>query len=153
MGIGVGASLAIAGALMQALTRNPLADPGLLGVNSGASLAVVFAIWVLGITSIERARLVRVRRGRHRRGGVYMLGSLGRGGATPVRLALAGAAIHALLFALIGAVLIMSQRDARHLPLLDRRLARGRATRSALIELAAVPRRRRSCSRHSPRSR
>src|ERR687893_2497015 len=50
LGIAVGVSLGLAGALMQALTRNPLADPGLLGVNAGAAAAVVIAIGLLGIT-------------------------------------------------------------------------------------------------------
>ena len=49
LGIAVGASLGVAGALMQALTRNPLADPGLLGVNAGASAAVVIAVGLLGM--------------------------------------------------------------------------------------------------------
>jgi iron complex transport system permease protein len=105
----VGASLSVAGALMQAITRNPLADPGLLGVNSGASLAVVISIWVLGITMLGSlvwfafagAGVVSVA--------VYLLGSLGRGGATPVRLALAGAAINALLLAIVGAILLTSR--------------------------------------------
>ncbi|HWA19850.1 MAG TPA: iron ABC transporter permease, partial [Devosia sp.] len=105
----VGVSLAVAGTLMQAITRNPLADPGLLGVNSGASLAVVLAIWVLHITMLSTlvwyafagAGLIAVL--------VYALGSLGRGGATPVRLALAGAAINSLLLALVSAVLLLNQ--------------------------------------------
>src|SRR5690349_16388768 len=51
LGLGVGAALGLAGALMQALTRNPLAEPGLLGVNLGASSGVVVAIAFLGLTS------------------------------------------------------------------------------------------------------
>ena len=62
----VGVALGLAGALMQALTRNPLADPGLLGVNAGASAAVVTAIGFLGITALDRLRLVRLRRRRDR---------------------------------------------------------------------------------------
>jgi iron complex transport system permease protein len=50
VGLAVGISLGLAGALMQALTRNPLADPGLLGVEAGASAAVVIAIGWLGLT-------------------------------------------------------------------------------------------------------
>jgi iron complex transport system permease protein len=109
VGIAVGLSLAVAGGLMQAITRNPLADPGLLGVNSGASLAVVIGIWVLHITALGTlvwfafvgAGIVAIA--------VYALGSLGRGGATPVRLTLAGAAIHALLLSLVSAVLLLSK--------------------------------------------
>ncbi len=105
----VGASLGTAGALMQGVTRNPLADPGLLGVNAGASFAVVLAIWTFGISSVGGlvwfafigAALASVT--------VYVLGSAGRGGATPVRLALAGAALAALLFALTRAVTLLDQ--------------------------------------------
>ena len=101
LGIAVGASLGLAGALMQALTRNPLADPGLLGVTAGASAAVVIAIGLLGIAGSAAyvwfaflgAALASVA--------VYTIGSAGRGGATPVRLALAGTALSAALTALI----------------------------------------------------
>lgn len=110
IGIAVGAALGISGVLMQAITRNPLADPGLLGVNAGASFAVVMAIWLLGITAISGliwfafigAGFVSIL--------VYLLGSMGRGGATPVRLALAGAALSALLLSLISAILITNQQ-------------------------------------------
>jgi iron complex transport system permease protein len=94
---------------MQAITRNPLADPGLLGVNSGASLAVVIAIWVLHITTMNVLVWVALLGAGIVSVVVYALGSLGRGGATPVRLALAGAAINALLGSLISAVLLISQ--------------------------------------------
>ena len=108
VGIAVGLALSVAGALMQAVTRNPLADPGLLGVNSGASFAVVLAIWALHIKTLGAlvwfafagAGMIAVV--------VYMLGSLGRGGATPVRLALAGSALNALLLALVSTVLLLS---------------------------------------------
>ncbi|MBL1420692.1 MAG: iron chelate uptake ABC transporter family permease subunit [Alphaproteobacteria bacterium] len=110
IGIVVGASLAVSGVLMQAITRNPLADPGLLGVNAGASFAVILAIWLLGISSIVDlvwfsffgAGSVSIL--------VYMLGSMGRGAATPVRLALAGAALSALLYALINSILLTNQK-------------------------------------------
>lgn len=108
-GVLVGAALGVAGALMQGVTRNPLADPGLLGVNAGAAFAVVLAIWGLGLSSISSlvwfafigAAIASVV--------VYALGSMGRGGATPVRLALAGAALSALLAALTGAVTLLDQ--------------------------------------------
>ncbi len=109
VGVLVGAALGMAGALMQAITRNPLADPGLLGVNAGASLAVVIGISVFGMGSLSAyvwlafvgAMLTSVV--------VYALGSMGRGGATPVRLALAGAALSALLGALTSAVVLLDQ--------------------------------------------
>jgi iron complex transport system permease protein len=105
----VGAALGVAGALMQGVTRNPLADPGLLGVNAGASFAVVLAIWAFSITDVFGlvwfafigAALTSVL--------VYALGSMGRGGANPVRLALAGAALSAMLGAFTGAVTLLDQ--------------------------------------------
>ena len=105
----VGAALGVAGALMQGVTRNPLADPGLLGVNAGAAFAVVFAIWAFEITDVlglvwfafVGAAITSVL--------VYVLGSMGRGGANPVRLALAGAALSALLGAFIGAITLLDQ--------------------------------------------
>lgn len=94
---------------MQGITRNPLADPGLLGVNAGASFGVVLAIAALGVTSplefvwfgLFGAAAVSIL--------VYVLGSLGRGGATPVRLALAGAALSALLFAPVSALVLLDR--------------------------------------------
>ncbi|HWL01585.1 MAG TPA: iron ABC transporter permease [Microbacteriaceae bacterium] len=100
----VGAALGLAGGVMQGVTRNPLADPGILGVNMGASLAVVtgmawFGLWTAtGIiwTAIVGAAIAAVL--------VYTIGSLGRGGATPLKLALAGAATSAALASFIAAV-------------------------------------------------
>lgn len=102
LGVIVGAALGLSGAVMQALTRNPLAEPGLLGVNAGASAAVVSAISFLGVTSLTGyvwfafigAAVVSVL--------VYVLG--GSRGATPVRLALAGTAATAALYGYINAV-------------------------------------------------
>ena len=61
LGLLVGAALGVAGALMQALTRNPLADPGLLGINAGAATAIVLGVALLGITRADRLRVVRLR--------------------------------------------------------------------------------------------
>ena len=98
LALAVGAALGLSGALMQALTRNPLADPGLLGVNLGASTAVVIAIAFLGVAHGQRLRLVRPRRRRARVGGWSTCsGSSGRASATPDRLVLAGAAVTAVL--------------------------------------------------------
>ncbi len=107
LGVLVGAALGVAGTLMQAATRNPLADPGLLGVSAGASLAVVVGMTFWSMTAPSQyvwlafagAAVVSVV--------VYALGSLGRGAATPVRLVLAGAAVAALLTSLTSALLIM----------------------------------------------
>lgn len=95
-GVAAGAALGVAGALIQALTRNPLADPGLLGVNAGAAAGVVLAVTALGLTSLWAsvwfALLGAVVAGTL----VYSLASGGRGGATPERLALSGAVIAAV---------------------------------------------------------
>jgi iron complex transport system permease protein len=107
VGLAVGISLGVAGALMQALTRNPLADPGLLGVEAGASAAVVIAIGWLGLSqprayvwfAFAGAALASVI--------VYVLGSRGRAGATPVRLALAGTAVAAALTAFTYGVTLL----------------------------------------------
>ncbi|MEC3976616.1 FecCD family ABC transporter permease [Amycolatopsis sp. H20-H5] len=107
LGALVGAALGLAGAVMQALTRNPLADPGLLGVNNGAAAAVVAGIAFAGVSSVlgyvwfafAGAALASVV--------VYVLGSSGRGGATPDRLVMAGAATTAVLQAFIVAVLLL----------------------------------------------
>ncbi|MGC5364909.1 FecCD family ABC transporter permease [Streptomyces sp. DT24] len=105
LGLIVGTALGLAGAVMQALTRNPLAEPGLLGVNAGASAAVVSAISFFGVTSLTGyvwfaflgAAIVSVA--------VYVLG--GSRAATPVRLALAGTAATAALYGYVNAVQLL----------------------------------------------
>lgn len=104
LGLTAGAALGLAGALMQALTRNPLADPGILGVTAGASFAIVLAVGVLGLGSFygyvwfafAGALVASVL--------VFLLGRLGRSGLTPVKLALAGVAVTALLNSLTSAI-------------------------------------------------
>jgi iron complex transport system permease protein len=109
LGLSAGLALGLAGTVMQGLSRNPLADPGILGVNFGASLAVVIAIAVFGITTaggyvwfaFAGAAVASVV--------VYAVASAGREGATPIKLALAGAAVSAALGSLITAVLLTSR--------------------------------------------
>ncbi|MGW2542274.1 FecCD family ABC transporter permease [Kitasatospora sp. NPDC001574] len=105
-GLLVGSAVAVAGALMQGLTRNPLADPGILGVSAGASLGVVLTTGVLGITSPYGYVWFAFAGALAATALVYALGSAGRGGATPAKLALAGAAVSALLQSLVNAVLL-----------------------------------------------
>lgn len=101
-----GGALGLAGAIMQGVTRNPLADPGILGVNIGASLAVVIGLAWFGMsmayayvwTAILGAGVTAVF--------VYTIGSLGRGGATPLKLALAGAATSVALSSFTIAVVL-----------------------------------------------
>src|SRR5690606_16352201 len=87
-----GAALGLAGAIMQGVTRNPLADPGILGVNMGASLAVVIGVAWFGIETAYAYIFTAILGAGAAAVFVYVIGSLGRGGATPLKLALAGAA-------------------------------------------------------------
>ncbi|MEU6104587.1 FecCD family ABC transporter permease [Streptomyces flaveolus] len=100
IGAAVGAALGLGGAVMQTLTRNPLADPGLLGVNAGASAAVVTAIGVLGITSFTGYLWFALAGAALAATAVNALGGGRR--ATPVRLALAGTAVNAALFGYVN---------------------------------------------------
>lgn len=106
LGLMVGAALGVAGALMQGHTRNPLGDPGLLGVTAGASFAVVLAIALLGVTTPSGYVWFAFAGALAGTVAVYVLGAAGRGGATPVTLALAGSTLSALLYALVRAVLV-----------------------------------------------
>lgn len=107
LGVGVGVALGLAGGVMQGVTRNPLADPGIFGVEAGASLAVVVGIYVFGIGSLTGYVWFAFAGAGVASVVVYGLGSLGRGGATPVKLALAGAAMAAMLSSLTSAILII----------------------------------------------
>ncbi|MFF2083274.1 FecCD family ABC transporter permease [Nocardia sp. NPDC058176] len=108
-GLLAGVALALAGVVMQGLTRNPLAGPGLLGINAGASLAIVLAMGALSLTdpagfvwfAFLGAAVAAVF--------VYVLGSLGFGGATPVKLALAGAAFTALCGSITTAITLLDR--------------------------------------------
>ena len=87
-----GAALGLAGAVMQGVTRNPLADPGILGVNAGAAMAVVIGIAWFGMQTLDAFLWTAILGAGLAACFVYTIGSLGRGGATPLKLALAGAA-------------------------------------------------------------
>ncbi|MCR2806217.1 FecCD family ABC transporter permease [Paenibacillus soyae] len=92
----VGASLALAGAVLQSVTRNPLASPSVLGINAGASVAVVAAITVLGIRESEALMWFAFGGAAMAAAMVYALGSLGGEGLSPLKIILAGAALTAL---------------------------------------------------------
>lgn len=106
----VGAALAISGALMQAVTRNPIADPGILGVNTGAALAVVIGITVFGVNEIRGYTWFALIGGLLTAACVFTIGSLGKGGPTPVKLALAGVATTVALSSLTTALLLPQTR-------------------------------------------
>jgi iron complex transport system permease protein len=103
----VGSALAVAGAITQGLTRNPLAAPDILGINVGAALAMVLAVFLRGSGSyvgfaFGGAAIAAIT--------VYWLGSMGRSGLTPLKLVIAGAALSYLLSSLTTGILILSQR-------------------------------------------
>lgn len=110
-GLVVGLSLGLAGTSMQGVARNPLADPGILGVNAGASLAVVGGIFFLGATGIDGYLGLAFAGSAIAAVVVYAVASLGRSGATPVKLALAGAAMAAGMGSLMSAMLVTSQQS------------------------------------------
>lgn len=105
----VGAALAVAGALLQGLTRNPIADPGLLGVNAGASLAMVLAIAVLGISDLRAYVWFALGGAALAALGVHAIASLGRGGATPLKLVVAGAAVSAAVTSWTSGILLVDR--------------------------------------------
>lgn len=110
VGLVVGVALGTAGALIQALTRNPLADPGILGVNAGAAFFVALGVAVFGVSSISGyvwfafagALVVTIA--------VYVIGSAGRGGADPVQLTLAGVALGAVLSGIVTAMVLLDSQ-------------------------------------------
>ncbi|GAA4937144.1 FecCD family ABC transporter permease [Actinoplanes utahensis] len=102
----VGAALALSGTVMQGVTRNPLADPGILGVNMGAMLAIAVAMVTVGLSTATQYIWVAIAGAAISTLFVYGVGSLGRGGATPLKIALAGAATSAALASLVVAVVL-----------------------------------------------
>jgi iron complex transport system permease protein len=106
IGLAAGAALGLSGAILQGVTRNPLADPGIMGINAGAAAAIVVGIMILGTQQLSTyiwlsflgAALATVI--------VYGIASMGREGATPVKLALAGAAVTAGLTSVTAGVVM-----------------------------------------------
>lgn len=105
----VGANLAVAGALMQAMTRNPLASPGLFGINAGATFALVLGVTLLGLSSPESWVLCALLGAAVAGALVWVLGNRGQASLTPRRLVLAGAALAALFTAFSQALLVINQ--------------------------------------------
>ena len=104
----VGAALAVAGAIIQGLTRNPLADPWILGIEAGAAFAVVCSVFLLGASSLTTYALFAFLGGAIAAIVVYSLGTLG--GMSPMKLVVAGAALATLLSSLKTAILILNQQ-------------------------------------------
>jgi iron complex transport system permease protein len=111
VGILAGAALGVAGAILQGVTRNPLADAGIMGINAGAAAFVVFAITVLGVRGVGVYVWFAFAGAAGAIALVYAVASLGREGATPVKLALAGAAVTAGLGSLTTGI-VMTNIDA-----------------------------------------
>ncbi|BAJ76602.1 ABC-type Fe3+-siderophore transport system, permease component [Microbacterium testaceum StLB037] len=102
----VGAALAVSGAVLQGATRNPLADPQILGINGGAALAIVIGIAFFGLSSATGYIWTGMVGAAAAAIFVYAIGSLGRGGPTPLRLALAGAVTAVAFSSLLSAILL-----------------------------------------------
>ena len=111
IGILAGAALGLSGAILQGVTRNPLADPGIMGINAGAAAFIVFGIMVLGVQGIGGYVWLAFLGAGVATVTVYGIASFGREGATPVKLALAGAAVTAILSSLTSAI-VMTNVDA-----------------------------------------
>ncbi|MBP1153879.1 MULTISPECIES: iron ABC transporter permease [unclassified Paenibacillus] len=102
----VGGSLAVAGALMQAITRNPLASPSIFGVNAGAAFAIVLAVSIFDVSGLRQFTWIAFLGAAVSSGAVYFLGSIGRDGLTPIKITLAGSAITAFFASLTQGILL-----------------------------------------------
>ncbi|GAA2033497.1 iron chelate uptake ABC transporter family permease subunit [Catenulispora yoronensis] len=109
LGLLVGTAIGLAGAMLQTVTRNPLADPGLLGVNAGAAAAVATATWVFGVTDFGGYIWPALLGAGVVTAAGYVVG--GGRSATPARLALAGAALNAALFSYVSAVMLLDSKS------------------------------------------
>ena len=105
----VGASLAIAGVLMQTLTKNPLASPGIFGINAGAGFAVVVAITLFSVTDLQAFNGLAFLGAAVAAVSVYAIGSFGREGLTPMKLTLAGAAMSAMFSSFTQGLLVVDE--------------------------------------------
>lgn len=149
-GLVCGAALGAAGMAIQALTRNPLADPGILGINAGAAFGVVIGALLLGQVDGGILSALAFPGAALAATAVFALGGGLRGNASPVRLTLAGAALSVLLLSLVTAAVLMrgetldvvrfwivgSLAEARTRPLLEMSLAAGAGL---LLALALSP--------------
>ncbi|MCF6139410.1 FecCD family ABC transporter permease [Pseudalkalibacillus berkeleyi] len=110
IGAAVGASLAVAGALMQGITRNPLASPSIFGINAGAGFFIVVAVTFFSVSSIHQFAWIAFFGAMVTALIVYFLGTLGRDGLTPVKLTLAGAAMAAMFASLTQGMLSLNEK-------------------------------------------
>ncbi len=137
IGIAAGSALAVAGVIMQTLTRNPLAEPGLLGVNAGASFAVAIAIVVLGIGDFASTMWFAFLGAAIASAVVALLGGVGRA-ASIGRLALTGVAVAAVLSAATSALSLIDPASYQAMRLWGAGALGGRSLEAALLTLAVV---------------
>ena len=109
-GILAGGALGISGALMQSITRNPIADPSILGVNTGASLFVVAGIAFFNITVAYQYIWLGITGAGITAVFVYSVASMGKDGATPLKLALSGSAVSIVLGSLVSTIMLPNNR-------------------------------------------
>lgn len=109
IGAVVGGTLAIAGALMQALTRNPMASPDFIGVNAGASFFIVVAMMLFSVNSLEAFLWIALFGSAVTSFAVYLLGSLGQGGLSPLKFTLAGTAMAMLFGSMTQGLLVLDE--------------------------------------------
>ena len=109
-GILAGGALGISGALMQSITRNPIADPSILGVNTGASLFVVAGIAFFNITAAYQYIWLAIIGAGLTAVFVYSVASMGKDGVTPLKLALSGAAVSIVLGSLVSTIMLPNNR-------------------------------------------
>ncbi|MGD7045732.1 FecCD family ABC transporter permease [Jeotgalibacillus proteolyticus] len=107
----IGINLALAGVFVQALTRNPLAAPDLLGINAGAIFFIVFAITWLEVSSLSGYMWFAFLGAAIAGGTVFFLGSLGRDGLTPIKVILAGVALTALFVSFTQGMLVLDEQS------------------------------------------
>ena len=105
----VGASLAIAGVLLQSLTKNPLAAPEIFGINAGAGFAVVIIVTLFSISNLQVFTWVSFLGAAVSFIFVYIIGSIGREGLTPMKLTLAGAAMSAMFASMTQGFLVINE--------------------------------------------
>ncbi|QCR31085.1 iron ABC transporter permease [Lysinibacillus sp. SGAir0095] len=105
----VGACLAIAGVLMQTLTKNPLASPGIFGINAGAGFAVVAAMTLFSVNNMQGFNILAFLGAAVAAISVYVIGSFGREGLTPMKLTLAGSAISAMFASFTQGLLVLDE--------------------------------------------
>ncbi|WP_375001538.1 FecCD family ABC transporter permease [Aeromicrobium sp. CTD01-1L150] len=115
LGLAVGVALGLGGAILQGATRNPLADPGIMGVNAGAAAFIVVSIMIFGTMPLSVYVWVAFLGAGAATALVYTVASFGREGATPVKLALAGAAVSAALYSITTGTVLMNTQALNEL--------------------------------------